>query len=257
MRMKTFFIAALIIGAMAFPFRHNAMPVTTNSASPATLTVTADAAQDINPRASYDAPIMDFNPFSLLFGRNVLPGATHSAFPATLTATAAMPDFPGDGSGGAPVDARITDFNNQYGLLSRGTTPSQAEMYYKTNYCDEAWEFVSTNPNNAQGPYQIRHSNTQTCLVVRGDGNGAVAVQTTCDVRYSDQLWYIGGSPGVYWFLNANSGKYLCHAGLAPVRQYSDAGYANSPTTYYWNISLWNGCKTGGGKCIAPSACPN
>src|SRR5262245_22196773 len=78
MRIKTFLIATLIIGAMTFPFRRNAMPVITHSASPATLTATAAAAQDINPLASYDFGITDFNPYSLLFGRNVLPGATHS-----------------------------------------------------------------------------------------------------------------------------------------------------------------------------------
>src|SRR5918996_3429931 len=89
MRLKTFLIATLIIGAMTFPFRHNVMPVIAYSASPATSTATAAAAQDINPLASYDARITDFNPYNLLFGWNVLPGATHSAFPATLTATAA------------------------------------------------------------------------------------------------------------------------------------------------------------------------
>src|SRR5215471_7175474 len=243
MRMKTFLIAALIIGAMAFPFRHNAMPVITHSASPATPTATATAAQGINPRASYDVRIPDFNPFSLLFGRNVLPGLTHSAFPATLTATAAVLDFPSDGSGGGP-DARVTDFYNQYGLLSRGTIPSQAEMFYKTNYCDEAWEFVTIDPNNIHGPYQIRHSNTQTCLATRSDGNGVIPVQTECDKGDPEQLWLVYGSPGVYMFLNSSSGKYLCHAGLAPVKQYSDSGYAKSPSTYLWNVFPWDGKKT-------------
>src|SRR5262245_58426171 len=98
MRIKTFLIATLIIGAMIFLFRQNIAPVVAHSASPATLTATAAAAQGISPQAFHNAQITNFNPFSLLFGRNVMPGATHSAFPATLTATAAAPDYPSDGS---------------------------------------------------------------------------------------------------------------------------------------------------------------
>jgi len=257
MRIKTFLIATLIIGAMTFPFRHNAMPVFTHSASPATLTATAAAAQGINPLASYDFVITDFNPYSLLYGRNVLPGATHSAFPATLTAAAAVPDFPVDGSG--ERDARVMDANGQYALLSRGGIPSQAEMFYKTNYCDEAWEFRSTNPFNPQGPDQIRHSNTQTCLEVQGYANGAIAVQAACNAQSAAQLWYtipvydhpeLGGD---YLFRNVNSGKYLCHGGLAPVRQYSYSGYANHPTTYRWQVFFWDGKKDSTGKCVRPN----
>jgi len=235
---------------MTFPFMHNVMPVIAHSASPAASTATAAAAQDINPLASYD-------PYNLLFGRNVLPGATHSAFPATFTAAAAVPDFPVDGN--AERDARLMDANGQYSLLSRGGIPSQAEMFYKTNYCDEAWEFHSTDPNNPQGPVQIRHSNTQTCLAVPGDGNGVIVVQAACAAQSGNQLWYpipvfdhfeLGGDS---LFRNVATGKYLCHGGMAPVKQYSISGYAAHPTTYRWQVFYWDGKKDSLGKCVRPN----
>jgi len=260
MRIKTFLIATLIIGAMTFPFRHNAMPVITHSASPATLTAAAAAAQGINPQAFHNAQITNFNPFSLLFGQNVMPGATHSALSNTLTATAAVPDFPSDGSN---HDKRIIDARNFYSWLSRGTTPSPVETFYETNYCDEAWQLVNrspTSPPNIQGPYQIIHSNTGTCVGVPSDGNGIVAVQTTCNAQSPYQLWYIGEhfqGTALYVIRNAHSGKYLAHGGLAKVKQYSFyAPDVDHLFTFLWTFEDWNGCKTSSGKCIAPSACP-
>jgi hypothetical protein len=255
MRIKTFLIAALIIGAMTFPFMHNVMPVVAHSASPAALTATAAAAQGINPQASYGVQIMDFNPYSLLFGRNVLPGATHSAFPAALTATATV-----EALGFIPtsIDARITDPYPQYSLLSQGGAESQVKMYYKTDYCDEAWRFAPTTFNGST-VYQIKHSNNGTCLAVRGFDNGAIAQQVTCGTQWSDQLWEVipvdpPGS-GLYILLNVHSEKALCHGGLAPVRQYSFSGFGNSPNTYIWGFWRWDGCRNASGKCVAPSIC--
>jgi hypothetical protein len=190
-----------------------------------------------------------------LFGRNVLPGAIHSAFPAALTATAATPDYPSDGSN---PDHRIVDVYNNYSLLSRGGIGSQIETFYKTKYCDEAWQLVNTNPAEPEGPYQIVHSNTQTCVRVQGTGNGTVAVQATCDRTSREQLWYVVPfDPNIVYFVNANSGKYLCHAGMAPVKQYSLAGANDSNiNTYRWRILSWDGCRSTSGKCIAPSICP-
>jgi len=251
MRIKTFLIATLIIGAMTFPFRHNVMPVVAHSASPAASTATAAAAQDINPLASYDAQITNFNPFSLLFGQNVMPDATHSAFPAALTATAAVPDYPSDGSN---PDRRIEDGFLQYSMLSRGTTPSRVETFYKTNYCDEAWQLVNTSPSNLEGPYQIVHSNTQTCVGVPGDGNGVVAVQTACNKQLTNQLWKkVTINANICWFINVHSGKYLCHAGMAPVKQYSAAGMPGHELTYFWSVRPWDGEKTSSGKCLPPN----
>ena len=258
MRIKTFLIATLIIGAMTFPFMHNVMPVAAHSAPPAALTATAAAAHGIDPQASHDFRITDFNPFSLLFGHNAMPVFTRSASSATLTTAAAVPDYPSDGSN---PDHRIVDIYNNYSLLSRGGVGSQIETFYKTKYCDEAWQLVNTDtvdPGDI-GPYQIVHSNTQTCVRVPGTGNGAVAVQATCNRQSPDQLWYIlRQAPNIVYFVNVKSDKYLFHAGMAPVKQYSFAGANDSNiNTYRWIIQPWDGCRSSSGKCIAPSICPN
>jgi len=226
----------------------------THSASPAALTATSAAARGINPLASYDFGITDSNPFSLLSGHNAMPVFTRSALSATLTATAAVPDYPSDGSN---PDRRIMDGYLHYSLLSRGTTPSRVETFYKTNYCDEAWQLANTNPSNIKGPYQIIHSNTRTCVGVPGDGNGVVAVQTACNTQQTNQLWYkedlIPGDPSLCWFINVHSGKFLCHAGMAPVKQYSAAGMPGHELTYFWSVRPWDGEKTSSGKCLPPN----
>ena len=83
----------------------------------------------------------------------------------------------------------------------------------------------------------IANLNSNMCLVARGFDDGAPVVQTQCDQRYRDQVWYfVEMSPAWYLLQNTNSG--LCMVvrgtddGARLVQTRCDGRYGDQ----WWNV---------------------
>lgn len=74
-------------------------------------------------------------------------------------------------------------------------------------FSDQDWDFPTRDNVN----FQIHNLDRNQCIVTRGRNVESLAVTTTCDTRFNDQLWRIlvDDGTGALKFVNVNSGRCL------------------------------------------------
>jgi Ricin-type beta-trefoil lectin domain-like len=157
MRLKAFLIAALIIGAMAFPFGRNVMPVVTNSALPATLTAAGAAAQTTaNPPTSYDVRLEGYYGYNLLArGFTKSPAYMYTKTPYCDEAWRFVPT-------GISGTYQIQNRNSGLCLVVQGTANGNTAFQYtcNKNWADQRWRVQGRDLGLGVVVYEIISANS-------------------------------------------------------------------------------------------------